>query len=71
MPGQRLRALRDAVKMSRPEFSAHIGVPETTLKNYELRDRKVSYDVCMAISHVYGENGLLYMYGLRTLKDVI
>ena len=38
---QRLRLLRKAMGLSRPKFAEKLGIPPTTLKNYELGYRDI------------------------------
>lgn len=40
----RVRMMREALGLSRPKFAELIDVPPTTLKNYELGYREVSWD---------------------------
>ncbi|MGL5841195.1 MAG: helix-turn-helix domain-containing protein [Aeromonas hydrophila] len=37
----RLRRLREVMKLSRPKFADKLGIPPTTLKNYELGYREI------------------------------
>lgn len=39
---QRLRQLRQRLGLSRPKFADLLGIPSTTLKNYELNYREIS-----------------------------
>ena len=39
--GQKIRQIRETVGLSRPKFAELLGVPPTTLKNYELGYREV------------------------------
>ena len=70
MAGKRLRLLREVLGYSRPEFAEKLGIPETTIKNYERGDRKPSYTMCEAVLNVYGESTLLYIFGKRELTDL-
>lgn len=38
---QRLRQLRESLDLSRPKFAELLGIPPTTLKNYELAYREI------------------------------
>lgn len=45
----RIRMLREALGLSRPKFAELVGVPPTTLKNYELGYREVSWSFIYAL----------------------
>ncbi len=45
----RIRMIREALGMSRPKFAELIGVPATTLKNYELGYREVGWPFIYAL----------------------
>ena len=45
----RIRMIREALDMSRPKFAELIGVPATTLKNYELGYREVGWHFIRAM----------------------
>lgn len=47
----RIRMLREMVGLSRPKFAEALGVPQTTLKNYELGYRSVGWDFVRAAIH--------------------
>lgn len=50
--GQRIRTVRESMEMSRPDFAAMLGIPETTLKNYELGYRTaVPASLLLALLH--------------------
>ena len=70
MPGTRLRKLREMLKLSRPQFGEVLGIPPTTIKNYELQYRGLGYNVSEAVLNVYGETALLYLYDKRSLRAV-
>lgn len=40
IPGHKLRAIRETLNLSRPAMAELLGVPPTTLKNYELMYRE-------------------------------
>lgn len=47
--GLRIRMIREALGMARPKFAELIGVPATTLKNYELGYREVGWSFIYAL----------------------
>ncbi|MEA9423922.1 helix-turn-helix domain-containing protein [Aeromonas caviae] len=49
--GKKIRQIREAVGLSRPKFADLLGVPPTTLKNYELGYREVGGAFLVALSH--------------------
>ena len=48
--GQKIRQIREAIGLSRPKFATLLGVPPTTLKNYELGYREVGGSFLIALS---------------------
>lgn len=48
---QRLRLLRELLGFSRTTFSELLGIPPTTLKNYELAYREMSGNILLLIAH--------------------
>ncbi|MGY4028477.1 helix-turn-helix domain-containing protein [Aeromonas rivuli] len=46
---QRLRQLRESLGMSRPKFAEQLGIPPTTLKNYELGYREIGGGLLLRI----------------------
>lgn len=47
----RLRLLREALGLSRPKFADKLGIPPTTLKNYELRYREIGGGLFLTIAN--------------------
>ncbi|MDO2950581.1 helix-turn-helix domain-containing protein [Aeromonas simiae] len=47
----RLRILRESLGLSRPKFAAMLGIPPTTLKNYELYYREISGGLLLLIAN--------------------
>jgi DNA-binding XRE family transcriptional regulator len=45
----RIRMIREALELSRPKFAELIGVPATSLKNYELGYREVGWPTVYAL----------------------
>lgn len=48
---KRLRQLREQLKLSRPKFAAPLGIPPTTLKNYELGYREIGGGLFLLIAN--------------------
>ena len=48
---KRLRQLREQLKLSRPKFAALLGIPPTTLKNYELGYREIGGGLLLLIAN--------------------
>ncbi|AMQ43678.1 XRE family transcriptional regulator [Aeromonas veronii] len=48
---RRLRKLREALGLSRPKFAEKLGIPPTTLKNYELGYREIGGGFFLAIAN--------------------
>ena len=49
--GQKIRHIRETMGLSRPKFAELLGVPPTTLKNYELGYREVGGAFLVALAH--------------------
>lgn len=47
---KRLRLLREHLGLSRPKFADMLGIPPTTLKNYELNYREISGGTLLLIA---------------------
>jgi DNA-binding transcriptional regulator YiaG len=47
--GQRIRIMREYLKLSRPVLARMLDIPPTTLKNYELGYRNTSLEMIVAI----------------------
>lgn len=47
----RLRQLREALGLSRPKFAEQLGIPPTTLKNYELGYREIGGGLLLVIAN--------------------
>lgn len=47
---QRLRQLRERMGLSRPKFADMLGIPATTLKNYELNYREIGGGMLLLIA---------------------
>ena len=47
---KRLRQLRERLGLSRPKFADMLGIPPTTLKNYELNYREISGGTLLLIA---------------------
>ncbi|MBM7455219.1 transcriptional regulator with XRE-family HTH domain [Oceanisphaera litoralis] len=64
--GSRIRTLREAHKLSRPEMARRLGdMPFTTLKNYELGYRQTSGAIIEAIGRCFGKNWVLFVLGIE------
>ena len=48
---KRLRQLREQLKLSRPKFADQLGIPPTTLKNYELGYREIGGGLLLLIAN--------------------
>ena len=48
---KRLRQLRERLKLSRPKFADQLGIPATTLKNYELGYREIGGGLFLLIAN--------------------
>lgn len=48
---KRLRQLREQLGMSRPKFADLLGIPPTTLKNYELGYREIGGGLFLLIAN--------------------
>ncbi|MCD8548190.1 MAG: helix-turn-helix domain-containing protein [Aeromonadaceae bacterium] len=49
--GQKIRQIRETIGLSRPKFAELLGVPPTTLKNYELGYREVGGAFLVSLAH--------------------
>lgn len=47
----RMRQLREAMGLSRPKFAEKLGIPPTTLKNYELGYREIGGYLLLQIAN--------------------
>lgn len=47
---KRLRQLRERLGLSRPKFASLLGIPPTTLKNYELNYREIGGGTLLLIA---------------------
>ena len=63
--GQKIRQIRETVGLSRPKFAELLGVPPTTLKNYELGYREVGGAFLVALAH----HAQLHQFTLWLLVD--
>ncbi|MGL4889748.1 MAG: helix-turn-helix domain-containing protein [Aeromonas veronii] len=48
---KRLRQLREQLNLSRPKFADLLGIPPTTLKNYELGYREIGGGLLLIANH--------------------
>ncbi|WP_265466472.1 helix-turn-helix domain-containing protein [Aeromonas salmonicida] len=48
---KRLRQLREQLNLSRPKFADLLGIPHTTLKNYELGYREIGGGLLLLIAN--------------------
>ncbi|MNG99756.1 helix-turn-helix protein [compost metagenome] len=48
---KRLRQLRERLKLSRPKFAEQLGIPPTTLKNYELGYREIGGGLFLLVAN--------------------
>lgn len=48
---KRLRQLREQLNLSRPKFADQLGIPPTTLKNYELGYREIGGGLFLLIAN--------------------
>ncbi len=48
--GLRIRILREAAKLSRPKLAEQLGIPPTTLKNYELQYRATGLGIVIKMT---------------------
>ncbi len=62
---RRLRQLREAMGLSRPKFAEKLGIPPTTLKNYELGYREIGGGLLLQIANhpEYQEHSIWLMTG--------
>ena len=65
--GQKIRHIRETMGLSRPKFAELLGVPPTTLKNYELGYREVGGSFLVALAH----QEQLHLFTLWLLSDKI
>lgn len=65
--GQKIRHIRETMGLSRPKFAELLGVPPTTLKNYELGYREVGGAFLVALAH----QEQLHKFTLWLLSDKI
>ena len=65
--GQKIRHIRETMGLSRPKFAELLGVPPTTLKNYELGYREVGGAFLVALAH----QEQLHKFNLWLLSDKI
>lgn len=65
--GQKIRHIRETLGLSRPKFAELLGVPPTTLKNYELGYREVGGAFLVALAH----QEELHKFTLWLLSDKI
>ena len=65
--GQKIRHIRETMGLSRPKFAELLGVPPTTLKNYELGYREVGGAFLEALAH----QEQLHKFTLWLLSDKI
>ena len=63
--GQKIRHIRETVGLSRPKFAELLGVPPTTLKNYELGYREVGGAFLVAMAR----HNQLHQFTLWLLSD--
>lgn len=49
--GRKLRKIRETIGVSRPQFAQLLGMPPTTLKNYELGYRETGSGVLLTIAN--------------------
>jgi len=54
--GQRLRAGRNALGLSQARMASELGLPQSTLADYELDKYPVQRDMCLAIEYKFGIN---------------
>jgi putative transcriptional regulator len=65
--GQKIRHIRETMGLSRPKFAELLGVPPTTLKNYELGYREVGGAFLVSLAH----QEQLHKFTLWLLSDKI
>lgn len=65
--GQKIRLIRETMGLSRPKFAELLGVPPTTLKNYELGYREVGGAFLVALAH----QDMLHKFTLWLLSDQV
>ena len=65
--GQKIRHIRESMGLSRPKFAELLGVPPTTLENYELGYREVGGAFLVALAH----QEQLHKFTLWLLSDKI
>lgn len=54
--GQRLRAARKALGISQAEVAQQLGLPQSTVSDYELDKSPVQHDMCLAMEYKFGIN---------------
>lgn len=67
---KRIRLFRESIELSRPKFSDALGVPPTTLKNYELGYRTTGSEFLVAVGRVYGVPVMLWMMGFPSTYEL-
>ena len=65
--GQKIRIIRESMGLSRPKFAELLGVPPTTLKNYELGYREVGGAFLVALAR----QEQLHKFTLWLLSDKV
>ena len=68
--GKKIRQIREAVGLSRPKFADLLGVPPTTLKNYELGYREVGTCIYNGIYNRFGKDALLFVMANVSLIEL-
>ena len=54
--GRRLKSARNALGLSQARMAAELGIPQSTLADYELGNYPIPHDVCLAIEYKFGIN---------------
>lgn len=67
---KRIRQFRESIELSRSKFSDALGVPPTTLKNYELNYRTTGSEFLVAVGRVYGVQVMLWMMGFPSTYEL-
>ena len=67
-----LRVFRERyAKMSRPKFATILGIPPTTLKNYELGYREVGVCIYNGIYNRFGQDALMFVMANVPLAEPV
>lgn len=69
LAAMRVRKIREAMGMSRPKFADMLGVPPTTLKNYELGYREIGGEFLIRMGHELGGETVLWVMDVARIDE--